>query len=77
MNGLNLARLHDESAVGEMAYLAEPAQTRNVMLVQLWKHLVAACFENCLILSHDRKRTKSLPRPSSLNLGEVRALFSR
>jgi hypothetical protein len=57
--GSDFARLHDQGAVGEMADFAETAQPRDVMILQSWKHLVAAGFEKRGVLSHDPKRTKA------------------
>ena len=60
--GGDFAGLHDQGAVGEMADLAEAAQARDVLLVQMRKHLVAAGFEKRGVLCHGRKRTKALSR---------------
>ena len=57
--GCDFAGLHDQGAVGEMTNLAEAAQARDVLLSQIWKHLVAARFQKCRILSHGGEPTKA------------------
>jgi len=65
----DFAGLHDRRAGGEMANLAEPAQTGKIVIVQMGEHLVAARLQDRRIVSHKAKRTEGLrqrhPRTSA------------
>src|ERR1700760_612051 len=66
--GRDFARLHDQCSIRKMPALAEALQARDVMIVQMRKHLVAAGIQKRGCITHNERAYRSARPASSLNL---------